>query len=264
MPNKFLSSILLSALGLTMLPPVAHAAPTTRDVALTNIMEQLVPTRVFKGDREFDGHGPLIKTTVNVRISDDGRKLLAKVYFRAEEDGGDGSLTKGEWERTVYTAPSGSRIKRIQGALLDGQLTDSPACVGLPAGRCISSTTEFKSVKAGFQFIAPTEDWTAFIDAIVDLVEQCMRAEQQMNDRDEPTPEERQATEILRLVREGKQFIPSAQNHVHVELSDNGGPVHVFAIVGDTGGPDISTDSNGRDDTRINSIMFRSVRIELE
>lgn len=263
MPNKFLTSILLSTLGLAALPLTAHAAPTTRDVTLTNILEQLVPRSVLKGDRDFWG-GPKIKTTVNVRLSDDGRKLLAKVYFRAEEEGGDGSLTKGEWERTVYTAPVGKKIKRIQGALLDGALTDSPACIGLAAGRCISSTTEFKGKAAGPEFLMPAKKWKDFINTLAELVGEVIEAEQQLNDRDAPTPEERQAEETVRIIQRGAQFIPEGENYVHVEFSDNGGPVRVFAIVGDTGGPDISTDSEGEDDTRINGIMFRDVRIELE
>ena len=45
---------------------------------------------------------------------------------------------------------------------------------------------------------------------------------------------------------------------------NNGGPVRIFAIVGDTGGPDISNDENGKDDTRINSIMFKKLRISLD
>jgi hypothetical protein len=41
------------------------------------------------------------------------------------------------------------------------------------------------------------------------------------------------------------------------------GPVAVFAIVGDTGGPDISTDDNPKDDTRIERIEFARVRLNM-
>jgi hypothetical protein len=98
----------------------------------------------------------------------------------------------------------------------------------------------------------------------VELVEKVIVAEQQMNDRDAPTPEERQALEIMEWVKQGKAFIPTAQNKVYLKSPDDDGPVRVFAIVGDTGGPDISTDSNGRDDTRVNSVMFKPLRIVLE
>src|SRR5512134_3279455 len=78
---KTLSMLALSGFAFASLPShQAHAAPTTLDVTLTNIIEQLVPTKVMKGDREFDGHGPDVTTTVNVKISDDGRKLEARVY----------------------------------------------------------------------------------------------------------------------------------------------------------------------------------------
>jgi hypothetical protein len=262
---KILSTLAMSGLAFAALPSDdAHAAPTTQDVTLTNIIEQLVPTKVMKGDREFDGHGPDVTTTVNVKISDDGSKLEARVYFKAKETQHDWSETKGEWARTVYTAPAGRKIKKIVGAVQDGAVIGSPTCVGSTAGRCVSSTNTFRSERAGFQFLMPTESWVQWIDTIKELVEKVIQAEQQLNDRDQPTPEERQALEILELVDEGKAFIPSQGNHVHVVSPQNDGPVRVLAVVGDTGGPDISTDSSGADDTRINSIMFRKLRIELE
>jgi hypothetical protein len=262
---KILSTLAMSGLAFAALPSDdARAAPTTQDVSLTNIIEQLVPTKVMKGDREFDGHGPDVTTTVNVKISDDGSKLEARVYFKAKETQHDWSETKGEWLRTVYTAPSGKKIKKIVGALQDGQVISSPTCIGSSAGRCVSSTSTFKSERAGFQFIMPSESWVQWIETIKDLVEQVIQAEQQLNDRDEPTPEEREALRVLDFVERGTAFIPSQGNHVHVVSPQNDGPVQVLAVVGDTGGPDISNDSNGTDDTRINSIMFRKLRIELE
>ncbi|HET6585907.1 MAG TPA: hypothetical protein VFG69_20765 [Nannocystaceae bacterium] len=265
MYRKFLSSFVFGGLALVALPSgEAHAAPSTRDVTLTDIVEQLVPTRLLKGDREFGGHGPAITTTVNVGIVEDGRKLEARVYFKARETQNDWSETKGEWGRIVYTAPSGRKIKRILGAVEDGHVITSPTCVGSSAGRCITSSTSFVSERAGFQFLMPTESWTQWINTIAELVEQVIAAEQQLNDRDQPTPEEREALAVLDSVRRGTAYIPSQGNHVHVKTPDNHGPVRVFAIVGDTGGPDISTDSNGADDTRINSVMFKKLRVELE
>jgi hypothetical protein len=229
----------------------------------TNIVEQLVPTRLVEGDREFDGHGPIITTTVNLRISDDGRKLLARVYFKARETVADWSTTKAEWERTVYTAPPGKTITRLLGAVEDGELVPTETCKGARTGLCIASSTVFESDPAGFQFLMPGEDWSVVIDAIAEIVEQIIRAEQQANDRDQPTPEERDALEVADEVRRHVAGIRWEQNKVHTVGSDTGGPVRLMAIVGDTGGPDISTDSNGRDDTRIEAIMFKKVRIEL-
>lgn len=264
MSKHILTSFLLGSLALgATLPSRAHAAPTTLDVQPTNIVEQLVPTRVVEGDREFDGHGPDITTTVNLRISDDGRKLLARVYFKARETVADWSTTKAEWERTVYTAPTGKTITRLLGAVEDGQLVTSETCKGAQRGRCIASSTAFTSEPAKFQFLMPGEDWSVVIDAIAEIVQQILRAEQQANDRDEPTADERQAQETVEDIRAHVAGIRWEQNKLYTVGSDIGGPVRLMAIVGDTGGPDISTDSNGRDDTRIEAIMFKQVRIEL-
>ncbi|HWB75166.1 MAG TPA: hypothetical protein VG755_09420 [Nannocystaceae bacterium] len=265
MSTQFLTTLVLGSVGLAALMPTpALAAPTTLDVQPTNIVEQLVPTKVYEGDREFDGHGPDITTTVNVRISDDGRKLLARVYFKARETQADWSTTKAEWERTVYTAPAGKTITRVIGAVEDGQLVDSPTCIGARAGRCIASSTSFKSEPAKFQFLMPGEDWSVVIDAIAELVQQIIRAEQQQNDRDQPTAEERQAMDVVTDIQTFTAGIRWEQNKLYTVPSETGGPVRLMAIVGDTGGPDISTDSNGRDDTRVEAIMFKKVRIELQ
>ena len=37
-----------------------------------------------------------------------------------------------------------------------------------------------------------------------------------------------------------------------------------MAVVGDTGGPDISTDRNGKDDTRLESIAFDEIRVRYQ
>lgn len=265
MLEQFLSTLAKGGVALVaMLPLQAHAAPTTQDVQPSNIAEQLVPKTLLGGDREFDGNGPNITTTVNVRISDDGRKLLATVYFKAKETKADWSETKGEWERTVYTAPQGRKIKRILGAVQDNELIESPTCIGARAGKCIASSTTFKSKRAGFQFLMPGEDWSVLIDAVADLVDKIIKAEQQMNDRDQPTREEQQALDIVGDIKDYTAGIHWQQNYVHTVGSDTGGPVRLMAIVGDTGGPDISTDNDGRDDTRIEAVMFKKVRIELE
>jgi hypothetical protein len=250
-------------LGSVLLPFAAHAAPTTKDVDLANIVEQLVPKELVAGDREFGG-GPRITTSVNLSISEDRRKIKAKVFFNAKETKADGTETRGEWKRTVYTAPDGRTIRKIVGAVEDGALSPTAACAGSAAGTCVFSQTKFKSDGAGFQILAPTADWQAFIATVVEIVEKIIQAENQMNDRDQPTAEERQALEILQRVREGAAFLPSEENRVYLKSSDNGGPVRVFAIVGDTGGPDVSTDDNGKDDTRINAVMFKKLRIELD
>lgn len=268
--NPRTRSIVLGSLAvctaLAAIVPVSsvHAAPSTIDVDLRNIEQQLVPKTLVTGDREFGGNGPKIVTTVNVSISEDRRKLKAKVFFHAKETKGDGSETNGEWKHVVYTAPAGRTIRAIVGAVEDGVVVPTAACEGSPAGSCVFSTTRFKSEKAGFQLLGPTADWVTFLGKLKQIVEKVIQAENQLNDRDTPTQEERQAQEILTMLEQGAAFLPSEENHVHLRTSDNDGPVRVFAIVGDTGGADISNDDDGKDDTRINAIMFKRLRIALD
>jgi hypothetical protein len=264
--TKIVHALVIGSVGLgTMLPlREAHAAPTTQDVVLTDIVEQLVPKELVAGDREFGGHGPKITTSVQLSISEDRRKIKAKVFFNARETQADWSETRGERKRTVYTAPAGRTIREIVGAVEDGAVVATVPCAGSPAGSCVFSQTKFKSGAAGFQILAPTQDWQDFIKAIAELVDKIIQAEQQLNDRDAPTQEERDAQVILDWVEQGAAFLPSQENRVYLKSSDNGGPVRVFAIVGDTGGPDISTDDNGKDDTRVNAIMFKKLRIKLD
>ena len=94
-------------------------------------------------------------------------------------------------------------------------------------------------------------------------VNQIIQAEAQLNNRSEPTREGRQVQETAEKVKQGLAFLPENDNHVHLKSADRG-PVRVFAIVGDTGGPDISNDNDPKDDTRINSIVFKKLRIRLQ
>ena len=76
------------------------------------------------------------------------------------------------------------------------------------------------------------------------------------------TPARLEMKQIHEWVMTGAAYLPSQGNHVHVRAPSSG-PVQLFAIVGDTGGPDISTDENPKDDTRIDGIRFRPIQIRL-
>jgi microsomal dipeptidase-like Zn-dependent dipeptidase len=172
---------------------------------LTNIgIGPFCPSAVLRGDREFGGHGPDYEAKVTLRIADGAAAasiprapgvgtgtsaLVAKVFFHAEEVGGDRSTTEGTWERVVAIAPPGFRFER----LLSGA----------------SSAVQGRSSKAGFQFVVATDNGA----------------------RAGVTP-------------------------------STGDLVDEFTIVGDTGGPDISTDDDCRDDTAV-SVTFNPIKVKL-
>ena len=104
-----------SALCLTFASNAGAAPSYTTSVTLRNIDEQLVPTELVRGDREFGGNGPRIKSNVTLSVTGDKRRILATVYFNARETKSDWSETRGTWTRTVYTAPSTRRIESILG-----------------------------------------------------------------------------------------------------------------------------------------------------
>lgn len=224
----------------------AYAA--TQEVTINDITQPLVPSQVLGGDREFDGHGPDIKTTAKLRIGDNGRALYADIYFHAKETTRDWSETEGRWSRKVWDAPAGQTIKRI--------LSDD------------YSETNFRSEPGGAQFLAPSEDWLAVVDWVIDIVK-LFTDENAEGEIDIPKGEVADnlpcdTVEQCRDLFKRGLLAVSNGNHVHIEPADQGNLVSTFMIVGDTGGADISDDNNPKDDTRIEAIAFNPVRLDLE
>ncbi|MCC5626048.1 hypothetical protein [Nostoc sp. CHAB 5715] len=233
--NKFLSTILLTTVSVssivyTSFLSSASAAPI--EIKISNISEQLAPSKLLRGDREFDGHGPAVKSNVRLRIGDRGQSLYADIYIHAKETKSDWSETEGKWTRKVWQAPKGKRITKI--------VSDN------------FSETSFISKKAGSQFLGPGADFKKFAGAILDALTIITGMS---------------GVEILGLARAGIAAVPDGGNHIHIVTAsgdDRTELVKLFAIVGDTGGPDISDDNNPKDDTRIVAIEFNPVRVELE
>ncbi len=73
--------------------------------------KDMTPTENLYGDREFDGNGPHIVVDVELRAV--RNRIVADIEFVATETGGDGSIGRGRWSHTVYTAPVGRTIERI-------------------------------------------------------------------------------------------------------------------------------------------------------
>jgi hypothetical protein len=223
----------------------AHAfAGPVQEIQLNDIMTPLVPTELLGGDREFGGNGPNIHSRVKLKISGDRRSIIAEVYFHAKETKSDWSETRGTWNRTVFTAPAGKKIDRIVGSTM--------------------SEVRFMSQAGGFQILGPGEDFVKFVQQLAQLVNQLLDAERTLANRTGDTPEVRDARNVIRMLETGAASLTFDGNHVHPVNPKVAGPVHLFAIVGDTGGDDISKDTNPKDDTRIQAIKFNKIRIQYQ
>ncbi len=216
-------------------------APSTAEVELNDIETALVPTRLLRGDREFGGNGPNIISRVRLEITPNRRSIVAKVYFKATETKSDWSTTEANWTRTVFTAPGGKRIDRILSRTY--------------------SEVRFKSKSAGFQILGPGDDFKKFIRTLETIANTVLDAERTLSGRPADTREVREMRELLGKVERGIAGLNFQGNHVHTVHPTADGPVNLFAIVGDTGGDDISKDSNPKDDTRIQAIKFNKIRI---
>ncbi len=220
----------------------AHAfAPTTAEVELTDIETALVPKALLRGDREFGGNGPAIVSNVRLEVANGGRNIVAKIFFRAAETKSDWSTTEANWTRTVFTAPAGKTIDSIIGPTF--------------------SEVRFTSQAAGFQILGPGEDFKKFITELEKLVNMVLDAERTLSNRTTDTREVRDARDFLGKLERGVAGLNFQGNHVHLVHPTTDGPVNLFAIVGDTGGDDISKDDDPKDDTRIQAIKFNRIQV---
>lgn len=230
----------VSAKEVKIVPPkikpvakVKVTPPSTILVHIENINQSLCPNSLNRGDREFGGHGPEIKCEVKLRIDKDGTGLWADITFSAIETQHDWSETRGKWSKRVYDAPYG---KKITGIISDK-----------------ASRTKFISPPAGFQFLVPGADVANAINTFFDnepITASVFAAHGLSQNRKK---------EFTRLIT-GKM---SNGNTVVRVPALEGTLVKFFHIVGDTGGDDISTDTNCNDDTRIEKIEFFPVKLKM-
>jgi hypothetical protein len=73
----------------------------------------LCPTTILSGDREFNGNGPRITGNVSLGLRNNNTEIWATVLFDAIELGGDISHTRQTWEKRIYVAPSGKKVKNF-------------------------------------------------------------------------------------------------------------------------------------------------------
>lgn len=243
--RSIITTTLAAGIAFAATPSQQALAGQTIEVQ-PNAIDNLVPMKKTKGDREFGGNGPKVYMNVKLQLSTDRRGVDAVVRFKAEETKGDRSTVDETFSPIrVYTAPSGKTIKSILGRT--------------------SSTLNYTCDKpGGFQFLAPGEDFRDFAKAIMDIVDMVIDAEKALANRQNNTREVQQYQQFASRARQGLEGMTFQGNHVFTLPEDSaGGPVALFSFVGDTGGDDISDDRNGKDDTRIVRIDFSKVRVEL-
>jgi hypothetical protein len=220
----------------------ASAAPQVRTVKLRNLDKPMVPTQVVAGDREFGGNGPDITCKATLSITADQRAILATVDFKARETKADWSETRGSWTTEVYRVEKGKKILSI---------TDGA-----------SSVVAFRSDPAGFQLLAPTQDWLAVLKDL-EKVHNALLKFAAPGAPQPHTAAERELKKLSDEVISKNGYLFFQGNKVYLETPPTG-PVSVFGIVGDTGGPDISTDEDPKDDTRVVSVKFKPIKIRVE
>lgn len=73
---------------------------------------RLCPTHIG-GDREFNGHGPDVTATVSIAIRNSNTEIWATIYLHAKETRSDWTEAEGQWNKKLWTAPSGKKIVDI-------------------------------------------------------------------------------------------------------------------------------------------------------
>ena len=204
-------------------------------INLENIDEWLCPKSLERGDREFGGHGPKIKSEVKLRLANGGTEIWADITFSAIETVSDFSTTSGKWSRKVFETPYGKKITAI--------VSDQ------------ASRTAFVSPPGGGQFLVPGSDVSGTLNT---LFEGGMISKGVLTAFGIPTPGQMESAIVAKLI----STYTSGNTVVKIPPTD-GAMVKYFHIVGDTGGDDISNDDNCNDDTRIVKIEFFPVTVTM-
>lgn len=209
------------------------AAGSSEKIKLEDIDEWLCPNRLERGDREFGGNGPKVKSEVKLRLANNGTEIWADITFTASETKQDWSTTSGKWSKKVFDAPYGKKITKI--------VSDQ------------ASRTSFVSPPAGAQFLVPGSDVAGTLNT---LFEGGMISKGVLTAFGIPTPGQMESSIVSKLI----STYTSGNTVIKMPPTD-GAMVKYFHIVGDTGGDDISNDDNCNDDTRIVKIEFFPVTV---
>jgi hypothetical protein len=102
------------AAGLVAVAEVTAAEETTREETVSpSPTPKFIPPHVGNGDREFNGHGPVMKVRVDLFVR--GGKLWARVHLNAKETCADWTEADGHEEYLIYTPPSGQVVGLANG-----------------------------------------------------------------------------------------------------------------------------------------------------
>jgi Membrane dipeptidase (Peptidase family M19) len=72
------------------------------------------PYGLVRGDAEYGGHGPRVTGTITLGITPQRDGILASVNLRLTETSSDWTEVRAQFDRSVYRAPAGTRILRIE------------------------------------------------------------------------------------------------------------------------------------------------------
>jgi hypothetical protein len=207
---------------------------TQQFITLDNINEAFCPSAVSRGDREFDGNGPRMKCDVTLRISPDRKAIFADITFFAQETKDNWSTTEGKWSKKVYEVfESNKTIVKID--------MNERSGVEWISGSALA--------EAGFGATKPITSNQPFWDEMK---------------RKFPGTNFQVYVKQVRYLHGGLAVGNYGNNTVYVLPPMQGKLVNRFYLVGDTGGPDISEDTDCRDDTRVEKIEFNKVFVQIE
>ncbi len=116
---------------LSELPVIQPATPVckTKVITVPGSTITYMPPHT-RGDREFDGHGPKVSSSIRLEKKTDGSAVTVRLSMRAVETKSDWSTAEGSKVLTFYTAPSGWKVDSIEGetqfvhSYIDGDHTD--------------------------------------------------------------------------------------------------------------------------------------------
>ena len=88
-----------------------HAGPT--EIILEKLETGLYVPSHTRGDREFGGNGPRVAVSVELKVSADGKKLLAVVNMTAKETQSDWTTASGSTTKILFQTTGSQRITGI-------------------------------------------------------------------------------------------------------------------------------------------------------
>jgi hypothetical protein len=113
--KKEIMFLFLAATGLIFTGCFHHVPPPPSNVVYNfqpSSILRLCPDHV-RGDREFKGHGPNVKTTATLERRSSDTEIWVKLTLFAEETKSDWTTGSGNWDKLLWTTPAGTKIVSI-------------------------------------------------------------------------------------------------------------------------------------------------------